>query len=230
MTTVIRRPLVAGAEGATGTTVVIDVFRAFTTAAVALAGGVGRLVLAAELDEARGLAADLGGAVLVGEEQGRRPGDFHLGNSPAQVWRSDLEGATVVLRTSAGTAAVRAARRSGAEPLWAASLVVATATARAVQDAEEVTLVAAGSLGRSAAIEDEECADYIGELLGENPPDPARHVEAAYLGPGGRRLLAGRPPDVDPADLGLCLAVDLFDFAMRVETDNGLMELCREIV
>ena len=44
--------LISGATDAVGTTVIIDVFRAFTTAAVALSRGARRIVMVDSLDEA----------------------------------------------------------------------------------------------------------------------------------------------------------------------------------
>ena len=51
--------LLEGAKRAKGTVVIVDVFRAFTTAAVALARGADRIVMVAEIDEARRLRAGL---------------------------------------------------------------------------------------------------------------------------------------------------------------------------
>ena len=53
--------LIEGARRADGTVVVIDVFRAYTTASVAFSKGVERIVLVAEPDEALGLRGDGGG-------------------------------------------------------------------------------------------------------------------------------------------------------------------------
>ncbi len=224
MTTIRRRPFIAGAAEATGTTVVIDVFRAFSTVAFALAGGVERLVLAAELEEARLLAERLGTVVLMGEDQGVRPEDFRLGNSPAEVLGAELGGTTVVHRSSAGTRVVRQALQSGASPVLAASFVVARATASVVAQEEEITLVPSGYLGTGAAEEDEACADYLeGLVLGR---EVEQHpLEVAFSGSGGRRLRHPSATWAHPADLGLCLAVDLFDFAMQVEEEDGLVLL-----
>ncbi|MGH8934959.1 MAG: 2-phosphosulfolactate phosphatase [Acidimicrobiia bacterium] len=225
MTSIRRRSLLAGAQEATGPTVVIDVFRAFSTAAFALAGGVERLVLAAELDEARLVAGRLGRALLMGEEQGERPADFDLGNSPAEVLGADLSGTTVVHRSSAGTRVVRAALQNRAGPIYACAFVVASATARALAGEPEVTLVPAGLLGEEIADEDEACADHLEALLLGRAGDGRARLEAAFRGNGGRRLWeAGW---AHPADLGLCLALDLFDFAMKVEEDDGLVVLRR---
>ena len=58
--------LLEGAKRATGAVVIVDVFRAFTTAAVALARGAERIVMVAEIDEAlrlrdQGVGRDLRG-------------------------------------------------------------------------------------------------------------------------------------------------------------------------
>jgi 2-phosphosulfolactate phosphatase len=44
--------LLEGAKRAQGTVVIVDVFRAFTTAAVAFSRGAAKIVLVAEIDEA----------------------------------------------------------------------------------------------------------------------------------------------------------------------------------
>ena len=49
---VIVGSLEQAARGATGTAVVIDVFRAFTTAAVALVNGAEKIVMVGDLDQA----------------------------------------------------------------------------------------------------------------------------------------------------------------------------------
>lgn len=219
-----RLPLLEGARRAEGATVVIDVFRAFTTAAFTLAAGVERLVLAEELDEARRLAGRLG-ARTIGEEEGHRPEDFDFGNSPAEVLRAELRGETVVQRSSAGTRAVRAALANGAGPVLAASLVVAKATAAVLAEEEEVLLVPAGRFGREQAAEDEACADYLEALLGRAETDRPALVEQAFDAEGGRRLRDPATVWADPADLGLCLALDLFDFAMRAEQQDVLVVL-----
>src|SRR5689334_19053048 len=103
-----------------GTVVVIDVLRAFTTAAYAFGAGAHEIWLVAGVDEALGLADRLPGSLVMGEDGGRRPEGFDLSNSPVGAWRADLAGRTLVQRTSAGTQGVVAAR--AAERLFVASL------------------------------------------------------------------------------------------------------------
>ena len=200
---------------------VVDTFRAFTTAAHLLAAGVAYLFLAADLDEARALARRED-ALLCGEDGGRKPADFDLGNSPTEVEAaaSRLVGSRVVQRSTSGTRSVLAALDAGASPVWAASLVVARATARHLTGLERVTIVAAGDGGVDPAPEDDLTGDRIvAALTGAPPPDAGvlRDAETA------RRLLA--VPWAHPGDLERCLEVDRFDFAMEVVDEGGVARL-----
>ncbi len=114
----------------TGAVVAVDVIRAFTTAAHAFGAGARSILLVDSVDEALALKAADPRRLVVGEDRGRRPAGFDLSNSPVAMARADVDGRTLVQRTSAGTRGVVAAR--SATRLWAASLVCASATAAAV--------------------------------------------------------------------------------------------------
>src|SRR5262245_24348449 len=119
-----------GAERATGSVVIIDVFRAFTTAAVVLANGASRIVMVRTVEEALALREAGIGQICMGEVQGRSPHGFDFGNSPFEVSTVDFHGKTIIQRTSAGTQGIVAASR--AVRLYAASFVTADATVRAL--------------------------------------------------------------------------------------------------
>lgn len=114
----------------TGAVVVVDVLRAFTTAAYAFARGAEHILLADSVAEALELKAQHPDSVAVGEDGGRRPEGFDLPNSPVAVHHADIAERTLIQRTSAGTRGVVAAR--SATRLWCAGLVNVSATARAV--------------------------------------------------------------------------------------------------
>lgn len=215
MVAVAHRSGLEGATLATGPSVVIDTFRAFSTAAYLLAAGAGPILLAETMDEARAVAARIDDAILCGEDRGRRPPDFDLGNSPGEVIEArNLVGRPVVQRTSAGTRCARAAMRSGAEPLYAASLVVASATARSLAGAASVTIIASGRLGTIPVEEDDATAHLIGALITGTPVGLANLVGNIRHSPSAERLRrADWAHDDDPE---LCLDVDRFDFSMRV--------------
>ncbi|MDJ0791670.1 MAG: 2-phosphosulfolactate phosphatase [Acidimicrobiia bacterium] len=213
---------VDGAEHASGATVIIDTFRAFTTAAVLLAGGVGRLFLVDTIPAARSLAGRTG-ALLCGEEQGRKPPDFDLPNSPYEVGlRTDLAGAAVVQRTSAGTRSVVAAIRSGARPVFASSLVVAGATADAVQHHPAISLVSAGLHGTLPADEDDLTARHIAAILVSGS---APHHTADAVRECSRARELAQAPWAHPDDVTIAADLDRFDFAMEAIVVEDTIEL-----
>ncbi len=196
---------------ATGHVVVIDVLRAFTTAAYAFAAGIEQIELVATTEEA--LARP---GFRMGEVGGRLIPGFDHNNSPSGLVGRRLAG-RAVQRTSAGTQGVVLATR--AESLWLGSLVVAGATARALAGASEVTFVATGAReGRGD--EDVAAADYMTALLrGQAPPwDTVIERVAASR---DAEFHAGNDPDLPAADIPCCTAIDAFDFAMRVERRDG---------
>src|SRR5579859_2245326 len=112
----------AGAAAARGLVVVIDVLRAFTVSAYALAGGATECLLVATVEEAFAVSSRIPGSLLSAEVDGLPIPGIEISNSPTLLLRHDLAGRTLVQRTSAGTQGVAAA--TGADQLLAASLVV----------------------------------------------------------------------------------------------------------
>jgi 2-phosphosulfolactate phosphatase len=211
--------------GIRGAAVVVDVMRAYTTAAWALHLGAARLILAAEIEEALALKARLPGALAMKDRE-PLPG-FELSNSPVLLHAAgDIEGRTIVQRTTAGTVGAVAAR--SAERIFCAAFVNASATAAALRDwgARSVCFVVTGEGG--AAEEDRACAEYIASLLEEPKADAAPYLQRAGRSSGARRLreeAAAGVPGVHPLDVEACLEVDRFDFAMEARDEDGLLVL-----
>ena len=213
----------AAAGDTAGATIIVDAFRAFSTTADLLARRVDRIVLADTLEEARSIARATTGSILCGEDGGRRPADFDIGNSPVEARAfSDPAGRVVVMHTSSGTRGVVAALRSGADPVFAASLTVATATADAVRSEPRVTIVATGLSGTSIADEDEETAGLIAEHLLNTTHDGQR-LNRLRTGEGAARLRT--TPWIDPADLECCLEIGRHSFALRARLERGVPTL-----
>jgi len=197
--------------------VVIDVLRAFSVSAYALAGGAAECRLVAEVEEARALADCIEGAVVSAEVEGLPIEGIAISNSPTMVRDADLQGRTLVQRTSSGTQGVVAA--AGAERLFACSLTVASATARAIlaDDPRLVTLVATGA--DRGHPEDAACAAYVEAVLRGERPDLEALLGPLYATERYRRLTGGGWPGFPASDVELSLAADRFDFAMPVERD-----------
>ncbi len=220
--------LLEGARRAQGTVVIVDVFRAFTTAAVALARGAERIVMVSGIDEALRLRDQGVGEICVGEENGIRPEGFEFGNSPQEMMQASLQGKVVIQSTRAGTTGVAAATQ--AEAVYAGSFVVAAATAQAVlrDNPAHVTVVAMGWNGRMRTDEDELCALYLRNLLQGRRPDPeaARRLVLA----SGEAAKFGDPkqPHFHREDLEIALEMNKYDFAIRVVKEDGFLVARRQ--
>jgi hypothetical protein len=100
--------LISGAADAVGTTVIIDVFRAFTTAAIALSRGARCIMMVDSLEAALALRDAGVGDYCIGERDSVKPLGFDFGNSPAP------EGLGGIVATAALTRAARPRRNRGA--------------------------------------------------------------------------------------------------------------------
>lgn len=130
--------------------VVIDVLRATSVMASALAAGAARIVTCREVAEASELAARWHPNALLCGERGCRPIEgFDLGNSPAEYVSSRVRDKTLVLTTTNGTRAIEAA--AGAEQLVTASFLNLSAVVESLAGARSVQLICAGTEGEITA-------------------------------------------------------------------------------
>ena len=218
---------------AAGAVVVIDVCRAFTTAAYALHAGAERILLAGTVEEALALREQNTGSLVMGEVNGLPVPGFDLWNSPDELSRLDLRGKTVIQRTSAGTQGVVRSVRAG--QIFAASFVVAGATARAAQalNPASVTFVVTGTRAHDPrlGLEDRACGEYIAALLRGETPHPARYLSWLEDFIAVHHLKdPGRPAALRAqflADVELCRRIDDFDWALPVARENGNLVMRR---
>jgi len=87
---IVRAAGVEGARGARGVVVVIDVLRAFTVSAYAIAGGAREVLYVADLEHARRVAARIPDAILSAEVDGLPVAGVEISNSPTMVAAADL--------------------------------------------------------------------------------------------------------------------------------------------
>src|SRR6516164_5939962 len=213
--------LLTGAKQATGTVAVIDVLRAFTTAAVTLANGASRIVMVGSVEDAL-MLRDAGVAqTCMGEVRGRAPDGFDFGNSPFEISGVDFGGKTIIQRTSAGTQGIVAAIR--AERLYAASLVTADATVRALlsDSRRRISLIAMGDNGLQRTDEDELCAIHLRNRLEGRPSDPGAIRRLILAGGEVGRFHEPARPYLHPEDVDIALDIDRYDFAVRVNIEDG---------
>lgn len=200
----------------TGTVVVIDVLRAFTTAAVALAAGAGPYRLVRTVEEAHAVRDADPAVRLLGEVDGLIAEGFDLSNSPSELDGRDLTGVPIVHRSSAGTQGVVGA--VAADRVLATSFAVAGATARVIARTPRVTFCATGVHSGRDGDEDLACGEYVAALLTTGgQPDPTPYTDRVARSDAGR--LFGRE-GLPAADVPYCQVVDRFGFALAVNRDE----------
>lgn len=155
--------------------VVVDVMRATSVIAQALASGYRRVLCCAEIEDAVALRDSLDeSTILGGERQAARIEGFDAGASPREFLEPRAE--SLILSTTNGTRAIlTAAARSG--EVLIGSLLNLEAVASAVRErAQDATIVCAGFQG-AFAIDDAYCAGRILALLDGSCTDAAKASE-----------------------------------------------------
>ena len=209
---------------AEGTVVIIDVLRAFTTAAYAFDRGAEQIFLVSTVEEAFELRHQYPDLLLAGEVNGYPIEGFDLPNSPSAIADLDLSKRRLVLRTTTGSQG--AVLVTDAKDIYVASLAVATATACSINElgAENVTFVEAGVKTKGGGEEDIACADYIASLLLKAPLATA-DVQNRVLNSGAAtKFSEPGAGDFPASDLEHALKIDRFNFAMKASRiDNRLV-------
>ena len=164
--------------------VVVDVLRATSVIAQALASGARVIYPAGTTEEAVRLGQNLDRSelILCGERGGLRIEGFDLGNSPLEFTPDAIGDRTLVMTTTNGTPALIAA--STAKRTLAASFLNLGAVAKALTTAESIAIVCAGR-ERRFALEDTVCAGMLVERVMK-----ARAGEDAQMNDGARAAVA----------------------------------------
>jgi 2-phosphosulfolactate phosphatase len=215
-------------SAATGTVVVIDVWRSFTTAACAFASGARDIVTVGSSEEALVLRDRIPGALLMGmgvSVVGPPAEGYDYANSPVDLLKSDLNGRRLVQCTPNGTRGI--AYSQNAETLLAGSFVCAGATVRYIKQHSpaQVTFVST----ESGEGEDQICGEYMAALLCDKELDVTAElngIRAVALERTHSAIAKGAMTDTQGAklmaDFDCCFTLDRFDFAMVVQRRDGL--------
>lgn len=221
--------LIEGAKQATGLTVIIDVFRAFTVEAYLVNNGVEKLIPVGDKQIAYDYKEKYKDCILIGERRGIMLEGFDYGNSPTQIEKIDFSGKTVVHTTSSGTQGI--ANAKNAKEILTGSLVNAKAIAEYIkmQNPEDVSLVCMGNGGESEAREDTLCAEYIKSLL--EGKDLNLNYEIENLkNIAGKRFFDPKLQDIFPErDFYLATELNKFIFVLKLEKDNEGMNYIKRI-
>jgi len=198
-------------EAAAHVGVVVDVIRASSSIAQALAAGYERVLCCAEIDDARALRDALGDEAVVGGERNAVVVEgFDVGASPRE-FAEGPKAATLILTTTNGTRAILTAA-SRCDVVLVGSLLNLSALADAARaEGGDVAIVCSGFKG-SFALDDAYCAGRIVEALAGEPTDAA--IAAGVIAARWPDALDGLnartygPPGLEE-DIRFCAQVDL---------------------
>jgi 2-phosphosulfolactate phosphatase len=207
--------------------IVVDVLRATSTIAQALASGYRRVLCSAEIDEALALRDAVGSAIVGGERNAVQVEGFDVGASPREFLEPRAE--TLILSTTNGTRTILRAAAS-CDTVLLGSLLNLEAVARASRErGDDVAVLCAGFKG-AFALDDAYCAGRIVQLLDGERTDAAIAAElVARAFPDAHSGLTARtygPPGLEE-DIAFCARESVLDVVPRLA---GLVDGAAEIV
>ena len=137
------------------TVIVVDVLRATSSIIWACRNGANRVIPVSDAGEGAAIAARLGDCIMAGERGGVKLPGFDLGNSPLEFDHRIVKDRNVIINTTNGTGAIKAAE--GAAHVLIGAMINHTAVARmAAQLDRDVIILCAGTEGEFSA--DDICA------------------------------------------------------------------------
>ncbi len=196
--------------------IVVDVMRATSTIAQALAAGYRRVLCCAEIEDALALRAELGDeAITGGEREAQRIEAFDAGASPREFREAQAE--TLILSTTNGTRSIVTAAASCGEVVLGALLNLEAVAAYARGSGTDVSVFCAGYKG-AFAIDDAYCAGRIVRLAGGDRTDAAIAAElVAERFPNAIDGINARtygPPGLEE-DIAFCAQESVLDVVPR---------------
>ena len=208
--------------------IVVDVLRATSTIAQALASGYERVYCCAEIDEALELQEKLGEGLLGGERNAVKIEGFDVGASPRE-FVGEPRAETVIFSTTNGTRAILQGAALCEEVLLGSLLNLDAVAAAGRERAEDVEILCAGFQGQFA-LDDAYCSGRIVQLLGGETTDSSKAAEAiARAWPDPHEGLLARtygPPGLEQ-DIAFCAQVSVLDVVPRL---NRMIDGAAEIL
>ena len=227
------------------TCVVFDVLRATSSIVTALANGAEKIIPVQEISEAVVIRRGQPDVLLAGERDGVRIRadlsggvDFDFGNSPREFTREKVAGKTIVMTTTNGTRALRAASQSRLALVGSFLNLQATADFISKIQPSELLLICSGTY-EGAALEDSLAAGALCDAVWKNfhaddIGDSAEMARQIYLeaksdlavamrGSWNARRLSAMPEL--QGDVPFCLRQNVFNLVAVLERDGAIRKL-----
>ena len=154
--------------------IVVDVLRATSTIAQALAAGYRRVLCCSEVEEARALRAEIADSLVGGERTATRIAGFDVGASPREFLEPRAE--TLILSTTNGTRSILTAAERCERVLLGSLLNLDAVAVEGRRLGVDTAIFCAGFKG-GFALDDAYCAGRIVQLLDGERTDAAIAAE-----------------------------------------------------
>lgn len=213
-------------------TVVIDAFRAFSTASYVLESNPASYRVATKSSVISRLAIDSINPLLIGKpEKGFDHVVYHIPNSPTRVLGVKITGSDVLHRTEAGIKGIL--QSQDADIILAAGFVNAESTVQYINKTirkkgiPKITIIPMGHQGETSSLEDDICADYIKCLLREEKFDINLYMDEIRQGPGSY-FFSQDQWQYPSEDFTRCLEMGRFNFAIQaiLKDDYAILSRC----
>lgn len=207
--------------------VIIDVFRAFTTACYVLEQNPKKYIYATKTGALRKRALGHTNTLFIGKNEIGANIKYDIPNSPTRVKEIGITDKVVLHRTEAGAKGILNAIDS--DIILAASFVNASATMRYIKKLQnpEIKIIPMGHEAVTPSIEDDICGEYIKSLLNNKNFDINPFLKELKEGPGKYFFLENQW-QYPREDFKYCLEIDKFDFAIQAKLykDHALLIRC----
>lgn len=196
--------------------VIIDVFRAFTTACYVLEQNPKKYIYATKTGALRERALGYTNTLFIGKNEIGASIKYDIPNSPSRVKEIIVSDKVVLHRTEAGAKGILSAK--DADIILATSFVNASATVRYIKKLQnpEIKIIPMGHEATTPSIEDDICAEYIKSLLNNKNFDINPFIQELKKGPGKYFFLEDQW-QYPREDFPNCLEIDKFDFAIQAK-------------
>lgn len=195
-------------------TVVVDVFRAFTTACYILEREPSSYFYTYSCKIVEKLTHQTENSLLIGKPEKGSTFNYQIPNSPKWVTNEFITNRNVIHRTESGARGILAA--SHADLVLATGLVNAKATVDYIKIFKNsiVTILPMGHEGTTPSLEDDICAHYLLALLTSKHMDISSYIPKLALS-SGKYFFSDDQNQYPKEDFSMCLELNKFNFAIQ---------------
>jgi|GEM_PF-1268664 len=199
--------------------IVIDVFRAFTTACYVLESNPASYILAKKSTTISQLRSKFQDPFLIGKAERGAILSYDIPNSPTRVKEVKIAGRNILHRTEGGSTGVLMSKGLGV--ILAAGLVNADATVRYVLQLQNpaITIIPMGHEGVTPSLEDDICAQYIHAKLKGHTMDLTPYIAALREG-SGKYFFTDDQWQYPCQDFDYCIDANRFNFTIQAEVQD----------